>query len=475
VISCSQPKYTLILKTSSDGDPDTALLHFMWPTILLVGNPMAWGLTTIYLVLLLILLALTAIVAGSEVAFFSLDAKQINHLKINNKGVNRTIVHLLERPQKLLATILIANSFLSIGIIITTNLLLNQLIAFDTLFVGNILLQNFVKVFVQVVLVTFLLVLFGEVMPKVYAMQNNMRMSTICAPIINVLQVALGPVSGLLARSSALLEKNINNKRNNISDEDVEHAIEIAVGNASLEEKNIYKGIVRLRSTTVKQIMKSRLDISAIPSNLAFSDVQSSALEIGYSRIPVYDQSLDQIKGILHTKDLLAYTDQGIADWQGLVKAPIFVPENKLCNDLLKEFQRKRLHMAIVVDEFGGTSGLVTLEDVMEEVVGDIRDEFDEDDAEIKQISDNTFLCEGKASINDLGRSMNINPDEFEIMRGESDTVAGLVLEILGKFPQLNQRVQHQRFVFTVTELEKMRIKRVKVELLPHELHTALH
>jgi putative hemolysin len=459
----------LILKTSSDEDPDTPLTYFFWPTLLLAGGTAAWGLTTIYIVLLLILLALTAVVAGSEVAFFSLDAKQINNLKINNKGVNRTIVHLLERPQKLLATILIANSFLSIGIIITTNLLLGQIIDFESLFIGNQLLQSFAKVFIQVVLVTFLLVLFGEVMPKVYAMQNNMRMSTICAPIINLLQIVLGPVSGLLARSSALLEKNINNKRNNISDADVEHAIEIAVGNASLEEKNIYKGIVRLRSTTVKQIMKSRLDISAIPSNLKFANVQTSALDIGYSRIPVYEQNLDQIKGILHTKDLLQYTEEGIADWQSLIKVPLFVPENKLCNDLLTEFQRKRLHMAIVVDEFGGTSGLVTLEDVMEEVVGDIRDEFDEDDAEIKQVSDNTFVCEGKASINDLARSMNINPDEFDVIRGESDTVAGLVLEILGKFPQINERITHHRFAFTVTELEKMRIKRVKVELLVTE------
>jgi putative hemolysin len=434
---------------------------------LLAGSPLSWGLTTVYILLLIILLILTAIVAGSEVAFFSLDAKQINHLKINNRGVNRTIISLLERPQKLLATILIANSFLSIGIIITTNLLLKEVVDFEVLFANNKALQNFASIFIQVVLVTFLLVLFGEVMPKVYAMQNNLRMSTICAPVVNVIQKIFGPVSGLLARSSILLEKNISNKRNTISDEDVEHAIEIAVGDASVEEKNIYKGIVRLRSTTVKQIMRARLDISAMPSNYTFAQVRSAALEFGYSRIPVFDQSLDQIKGVLHTKDMLAFTEAAPADWHTLIKPPFFVPESKLCNDLLKEFQQKRSHMAIVVDEFGGTSGLVTLEDVMEEVVGDIRDEFDDDDAEIRQVNANTFLVEGKVTLVDLCRSLIITPDEFEVVSGENDTVAGLVLEMLGKFPHLNESVQHKNIKLTVTELEKTRIKRVSVEILP--------
>jgi putative hemolysin len=423
-----------------------------------------WGPATIYIVLLIVLLLLTAMVAGSEVAFFSLDAKQINGLKINNTGANKTIVNLLEHPQKLLATILIANSFLSIGIIITTNLLLGELINFDSLFTATPWLSSAFKVFIQVVLVTFLLVLFGEVMPKVYATQNNMQMSTICAPLINILQKILSPFSGFLAKGSALIEKNINNGRNAISDADVESAIEIVVGDSvSVKEKNIYKGIVRLRSTTVTQIMRSRLDISAIPSNLNLEELKAAALECGYSRIPVFEQSLDQIKGILHTKDLLAFEDNAPSAWLALLKPTFFVPENKVINDLLSEFQRKRMHMAIVVDEFGGTSGLLTLEDIMEEVVGEIRDEFDEDDAEVKEISANTWHSEGKATINDMCRALSINPDEFENVRGENDTVAGLVLEMLGKFPNVGAVVQHDVYIFTVLELEKMRIKKVKI------------
>jgi putative hemolysin len=441
-------------------------LYCAWP-LLSGGLGLQWGTSTILFVILISLLVFTAIVSGSEVAFFSLNAKDINYLKSKNKGVNKIIINLLEQPQRLLATLLITNSFFSIGIIIISNVLIEGLLDFSTILGAEYAhLSKIFNTLVQVVVVTFLLVLFGEVLPKVYASQNNMRMSLLCAPIINFFNKLLKPLSAMLARSSALIEKNINNKRNNISNVDVEHAIELTVGHsATKEEVNIYKGIIKFHDITVKQIMRPRLDVSGIPYNINFADVQQQVLACGYSRIPVFDGTIDTVKGILHTKDLLPFITENQPDWHQLIRPALFVHENKLIEDLLKDFQKKRIHMAIVVDEFGGTSGIVTLEDIMEEIVGDIRDEFDEDDNMVKKINDHTYICDAKVLINDACRALIIPVDTFEEVRGESDTLAGLVLELAGKFPIVGQTFTYKQYSFMVMELNKFRITKVKIML----------
>jgi putative hemolysin len=447
---------------NNDDDPYTVTFLGL---PLLAGSIHTVGANTALIFLIIVLLFLTAIVAGAEVAFFSLNAKDLNYLKSKNSGKNNTIINLLENPQKLLATLLIANSFLSIGIIVATNIIVSDLIDFTRIFgIEYKAIADILNVLIQVILVTFFLVLFGEVLPKVYATQNNMRMSLMCAPFINFLNKLLSPFSNILAKSSAFIEKNINNKRTNISNVDVEHALQLTVGHsATKEEVNMFRGILKFHDITVKQIMRPRLDVSAIAYDSTYEQLKALVLECGYSRIPVFEKTLDTMKGILHTKDLLGFENNEKNDWRTLVKPALYVHENKMIEDLLKEFQKKRVHVAIVVDEFGGTSGMVTLEDIMEEIIGEIRDEFDDDDLEIKKINDNTFICDGKTLINDMCRFSAISIESLEEARGESDTVAGLVLELSGKFPTVGETVNFLNYKFMVMELEKNRIKKVKL------------
>jgi putative hemolysin len=454
---------------NSDGDPEA---YFNFTHTLLATMP---NLATnmVFIIIVAVLLVFTAIVAGSEVAFFSLNAKDINYLKSKNSGSNKTIIQLLEKPKKLLATLLIANSFLSIAIIITIQLILEPLLGVLTEAVPHY--GGLIYSIIQIVLVTFLLVLFGEVLPKVYATQNNLRMSIFCAPIINALNKFFSPVSNLLVRSSALIEKNINNKRSDISDEDVENAIQLTMGhNASEEEVNLVKSTLNFRDIAVKQIMRPRLDVSGIEKSLTFKQMQAAVLDCGYSRIPVYEGTLDTIVGIIHTKDLLAYIDSTNEDWQKLARAPFFVHESKLIEDLLIEFKKRRIHLAIVVDEFGGTSGIVTLEDIMEEIIGDIRDEFDEDETDIKKINDHTYICDGKTLINDMCRLLDEPVELFDQARGESDTLGGLWMELSGKFPIIGETVSFQHYSLMVQEIEKNRIKKIKVMIEPDQSPDAL-
>jgi putative hemolysin len=453
---------------SSDGDPAK---NFYFATQLLVGMPNL-AANMVFILIILILLFFTAIVAGSEVAFFSLHGKDINYLKSKNSGTNRTIIQLLENPKKLLATLLIANSFLSIGIIISIGLLLEPLLAYfnTTIPAYGALIFSVI----QIVVVTFLLVLFGEVLPKVYATQNNLRMSLFCAPIINILNKFFTPFSNVLVRSSALIDKNINTKPSDISEQDMENAIQLTVGHsASEEELNLIKGTLNFRDVAVKQIMKPRLDVSGIDYNFTFTQMQQAVLACGYSRIPVYDGgTLDTIKGVIHTKDLLPYTTDQHTDWHLLIRPAYFVPEGKLIEDLLFEFKKRRIHLAIVVDEFGGTSGIATLEDIMEEIIGEIRDEFDEDEIEIKKINDTTYICEGKTLINDMCRVLDQSTEIFDTARGESDTLAGLWMELSGQFPKIGESVSYQNYSFMVQELEKNRVKKIKITIEPKVVTT---
>lgn len=419
---------------------------------------------TILIILILVLLLMSAVIAGAETAYFSLAAKDINYLKTKEKPSARIASQLLDQPKLLLATILVANNFINIAIVITTNVLVSSMLTHD--------INKILAFLIQVVSVTFLLVLFGEVLPKVYATQNNLRMALFAAPFVRVLMGIFNPISRTLVSSTSFIEGKIGSKVNkNISNEDFEHAIELTVGHtATLEEVNIFKGILKFGNISAKQVMRTRMDVSAIDYDMDFAAVRAYCLDAGYSRLPVYKESLDTVAGMIHTKDFLPHVDKDTFEWHSLIRPAYYVHESKLIEDLLREFQQKRIHFAIVVDEFGGTSGIISLEDIMEEIIGDIRDEFDEEDLNFKKIDNNNYIFEGKTLINDVCRVIGISSDAFEEVRGESDSLAGLIIEISGKFAAVNEVVRYKEYEFTVLAIEKMRIQRVKVTI--HEVVT---
>ncbi|MBL7765921.1 MAG: gliding motility-associated protein GldE [Chitinophagaceae bacterium] len=448
-------------------DPDSAystLLTSILTTQLSTQSDIILGL------LIILLLIVTALIAGSEVAFFSLSAKDINYIKQQDDNSYKNVLRLIENPKRLLATLLIANNFLSIGVIIATNMLFTSLLQIQIWFPGlDPQVVSIVNILLQVVLVTFFLVLFGEVLPKVYATQNNMRLCLFTAPFIRVIDKVFSPFSNFLVHSTNFIEgRFVKRTKHDISNEDVEHAIELTVGHtATREEVNIFKGILKFSDIVVKQIMRTRLDVSGLDHAWTFEQVKHQVIETGFSRLPVYHESLDEVKGILYTKDLLAHIGDAAFDWHTLIRPAYFVHENKPIEDLLKEFQHKHNHMAIVVDEFGGTSGVVTLEDIMEEIIGEIKDEFDEDELMSKRIDEHNFIFEGKTLINDVCRIIGAPVEVFETVRGESDSLAGLVLEIAGKFPALNDVVSFEHFDFTVIQLDKMRLQKIKLTMNP--------
>ncbi len=436
---------------SIDGDSLT--------TLFLASGAASASNSTILIIAILVLLLLSGVIAGAETAFFSLSPKDINYLKTTEKHSARVASQLLDHPKLLLATILVANNFINIAIVISTNVLISSIIAPD--------MNEIAAFLIQVVTVTFLLVLFGEVLPKVYATQNNLRMALLSAQYIRVLMSIFKPISSTLVSSTNFIENRLGRKiAKNISNEEFEHAIELTVGHtATREEVNIFKGILKFGNITAKQVMRTRMDVSALDHELSFTEVRNYCLDAGYSRMPVFKDSLDTIAGMIHTKDFLPHIDKDVFNWHTLMRPAYFVHEGKLIEDLLKEFQQKRIHFAIVVDEFGGTSGIITLEDIMEEIIGDIKDEFDEDDLHYKKIDDNNFIFEGKTLINDVCRLLGLPSDTFDKVRGESDSLAGLVLEIHGKFAAVNESVRYDQYEFTVVAVEKMRIQRVKVTI----------
>ncbi|MEZ5047452.1 MAG: gliding motility-associated protein GldE [Chitinophagaceae bacterium] len=445
-------------------DPDAALTISTSILNVVLSN----NASIILSILILFLLLLTAIVAGSEVAYFSLSVKDINYIKQKENTTHSAILKLLEKPKHFIATLLICNNFLSIGVIITTNMLVGSLLNIEELLPGlSHQLITIINVLIQVVIVTFFLVLFGEVLPKVYATQNNIRMCKFTAPGLLICYKILRPLSNFLVKSTKFIEGRFkSNPSNEISSEDVEHAIELTVGNtATKEEVNIFKGILKFDDITVKQIMKTRLEVIGVPYHSTFEMVKSVVRENSFSRMPVYDNNLDEIKGILHTKDLLEFIAQEQFDWHNIMRPAIFVHETKLIKDLLKTFQQQRKHMAIVVDEFGGTSGVVTLEDIMEEIIGEIKDEFDDDEFQYKKIDANNYIFEGRTLINDVCRIIGEPIETFEEVRGESDSIAGLALEIAGRFPQVNTVVSYENFDFTILQVDKMRIVKLKLSI----------
>ncbi len=435
--------------------------------LLFAASPTAINIqaTTILIFLLIIFIVISFFVSGAEVAFFSLSFKDINMLKTKQQPGYKRIVDLLEDPKILLASLLIANSFVNIAIVVVSNFIMDEMILLDNhLF--------WVEFLIKVLAVTLILVMFGEVMPKVMATQNNIRFAKDAGPLVEGILYLFKGMSERLVDTTDFIERKLAGKTgSSYSLTELDHAIDLTTDNsASEKEKNILKGIVKFGNITVKQIMKARLDVSGVPYQTSFNGLVKLVEELHYSRLPVFKDDLDEVVGMLHTKDLLPYLDNtDDFDWHQIMRLPYFVHEQKMIEDLLKEFQTKRIHFAVVVDEFGGTSGIVTLEDILEEIIGDIRDEFDEDDVIFKKIDDLNFIFEGKTMINDVCKLMGLAVDTFDIVRGSSDSLAGLVLEIAGEIPQPNQVIPSGDFEFTVMEVVKNRLQKIKVSIQPQK------
>jgi gliding motility-associated protein GldE len=417
------------------------------------------------LLLLFVLLFLSFAIAGSEVAFFSMSYKDIQVLKTKNHKPLKRIVDLLENPKQLLTSMLIANSFINICIILVSNILIDDLFLFDQIPVPGI------EFMIKVIAVTLLLLFFGEIMPKVMATQNNIRFAKDFGGIIQGVYFIFSRMSGLMVKYTNLIEKKLAQKDtgNTYSIEELDQAIELTTSPNQLDsEKKILKGIVKFGNITVRQIMKTRLDVYGVEDTITYNELLESVNEHNYSRFPVYHEDLDTIVGIIHTKDLIPHLqEEATYQWQKLIRPALFVHEQKMIEDLLKEFQSKRIHFAIVVDEFGGTSGIITLEDILEEIVGDIKDEFDEEESMIKKIDDFHYIIEGKTAIIDFCNFIDIPTNFFDAVKGESDTVAGLILELAGEFPTVQQVVKYKQFSFTALDIQKNRIHKVQSIITP--------
>lgn len=410
--------------------------------------------------LLLVLFFVSFCASGAEVAFFSLTYKDINHLKTRPQPAYKRIVSLLETPRVLLGVFLITNSFANIGIIIISNFMLDQYLT-----IPNEWLQLLVKV---LIVATFIL-LFAEILPKTLAAQNNIRFAKDVGWLAEGMYLLFNRLASLLVGFSERIERQLGQRTAAASLEELNHAIDLTTeADATQEEKNILKGILKFGNITAKQVMKARLDVHGLEFNWDFGTVRKKVEELHYSRLPVYHVSLDEVKGIIHTKDLLPYLhEQDQFDWHTLIRPAYFVHEQKMIEDLMQEFQQKRIHFAVVVDEFGGTSGIITMEDILEEVIGEIADEFDEEETGNRKIDDLNYLFEGKTMLNDVCRLMGLSPDTFEEVKGESDSLAGLILEVAGEIPEVNQVINVGDFDFTILEVNKNRIQKIKVTIRP--------
>lgn len=411
-------------------------------------------------IIVLALLLFSALISGSEIAFFSFDEPDIEELQESENPKDAQILEILKKKKKLLATILISNNFINVGIILISNYVISSLFNF-----GN---NNILEILINVVLVTSFLVLFGEVMPKLLASKKNFAFARATIPVIKFYSLIFLPLSLLLAKFGNFLDNAIEKKKEQINLSEIEKAIDLGVDKDTKDgDKKILKGIVRFGNTTVKQIMKPRVDIFAISIAEDFKTVLAKIQESGFSRIPVYNETLDEIKGVLYIKDLLKHlTKPKSFKWQKLLRKADFTVENKKIDDLLREMQKSKLHMSIVADEYGGTEGLITLEDILEEVVGDINDEFDTTTKDIQQKQDGSYIFEGKTPLLDVCKTMNVEMNTFEKAKGESDTLAGLILELTGIMPKLDETIKYSHFEFKILGISKNRIDNIKVKVL---------
>ncbi len=403
-----------------------------------------------------LLLLCSGFVSASEIAFFSLSPANLDEIEEEKHPADSKIKKLRGNSERLLATILICNNFVNIAIIILLDYFISRIVDFG----GS---QVWEFVFITVVL-TFLLLLFGEIVPKIYSVQHTLRFCRRAAPAFIVLQKVFYPIASMLMRSQALTSKIVKYKAEALTIEDLEQALELTDKEELKDESQILKGIIRFSDETVKEIMTPRVDLMDIDDSAPFHEVLKRVMETHHSRIPVFSGTEDNIKGVLYTKDLLAHIDKpDDFKWQHLLRPPYFVPETKMIDDLLHEFQKLKVHIAIVVDEFGGTSGIVTMEDILEEIVGEIEDEYDEDRRPFVRLNQCTFLFEGKCPLVDLCRIINVDDDFFDDVIGDSDTLAGLLLEIKGDFPQLNEKITYRHLTFEVMDIDERRIIEVKV------------
>ena len=409
---------------------------------------------------MLLLLVIVSFVSAAESAFFSLTPTDMEELKTSGSKTDEKILKLVAAPKRLLATLLISINFINIAIVVLSTLVMEGLFEFSTE-------SHIVGFIIQVVVVTFLILLVGEVIPKIYATQNPLSSTRVLVFFVQFLQRIFYPVSTFLVFSSSFLDKVIKPKSHNISVDELSQALELTSDkDIPVEDHKILKGIVKFGSTDVKQIMKSRMDVVAFEYEREYTKLLEDITTSGFSRVPIYKEKLDNIAGVLYAKDLLQYIDEGNDfNWHSIIRPPFFVPENKKIDDLLREFQTKKIHLAVVVDEYGGTSGIVTLEDVIEEIVGEINDEFDDDDLVYSKLDDNNYVFEGKAHLNDVYRILEIDGEAFEEAKGEADTLAGLILELEGRIPTKNEKIRFNHLLFTIESADNRKIKRVKITI----------
>ena len=415
--------------------------------------------TTFLAITLAVLLLLTFTISGAEVALFSLNIKDVNMLKTKQHSSAKRIVNLLEEPKEVYASLLIAGTFLNICIVVLSNYLISQFISFDKM-------SYFLEFLIKGIVIAFVLVFIGKILPKVWAAQNSLRFAYGSSVIVEILHLLLRRISKWVVKLADRIGKGAGaGKTEAMSMQELDAAIDFKSDEeASKEEKDIMKGIVKFGNISVKQIMRSRLDVSGIDHRLNFGELIKRVGDLHYSRLPVYKQSLDEIVGVINTKDLIPHLNEAETfAWHHLIRQPYFVPEPKLIEDLLKEFQQKHIHFAVVVDEFGGTSGIVTMEDILEEVIGDIRDEFDEEESNNYKVDDNNYIFEGKIMIHEMCRIMKLPMNTFDKVRGESESLAGLILEVAGEFPTVDWVIPCGDFEFGIMQAENNRIQLVKV------------
>lgn len=410
----------------------------------------------IVLVVAILLLFIAAIISASEIAFFSIDTKTRHELEQSKKNSDKSIARLLESPQKLLATILITNSFFNVAVILLLTYLSNTIVQFD-----SSPMWAFIS---QAIIITFIILIFSEITPKLFASEKPIETATLAYPIIQVLQSLFAPLVTIMVKSTTIVNKKLARlNKTNISMDELSHALELTSDNSN-EDTEILEGIIKFGNIQVVDIMTSRVDMVDLDIKTTYRKLLDMIISSGYSRIPVYSGNRDNVKGILYSKDLLPHLDKpDTFRWQSLIRPAYYVPETKKIDDLLNEFQKNRIHLAIVVDEYGGTSGLVTLEDILEEIVGDITDEYDEEEKLYTKIDNHTFLFEAKIQLNDLFKIDEIDEDDFRKISEDVETLAGLILELKGEIPGKNERIDFKKYVFEIQSVDNRRIKKVKL------------
>ena len=439
-----------------DPEPYIALLSIL--------TPFFTGFTInaiIGMVILCLLLVASALISSSETAYFSLQPADIDSLESMNDPKSQLVLQLRENPKTLLATILIGNNFVNVTITLLATYIVSEM--FD---MANHPAAAFIM---ELVVVTSLVLLIGEIIPKILAAKKPVRFARFMARTLQVLIVLFKPLSKLLVNSTSFMDKHLEKKKAEISMDDLSTAVEIATESSTpLDEKNMLKGIASFTEKEVSNVMKPRIDIVAVEVGMPFREMLDTVIRSGFSRIPVYEESLDKVSGILYVKDLLPYLDAQTFEWRMLLRPAFFVPENRKINDLFQDFREKKIHIAIVVDEYGGTSGLITMEDVIEEIVGDINDEFDnvKQEEHYTKLDENTYLFKAQTSIVDFCKVFNLDEDYFEEQQGEADTLAGLILEIEGRIPEIGYSFNVEKFNFEITDADPRRIKQIKVKVL---------